>query len=407
MKSRYVFRKIAGFLLLLLFLTDGTGTAQQIALGPAAKISLLTVAPSDDDVYTLYGHTALRVQDPGRQLDLVFNYGLFSFSQPHFIYRFAKGDANYQLGACTFTDFIPEYAIRGSEVIEQVLNLDSLEIAAIWNALLVNMQPQNRTYRYNFFFDNCATRPLMLIEKGVDGAIDYRPPYKPQSFRELINHSTRNHPWQTFGCDIALGIPTDRTATTKEMMFLPFYLKEAFTQAVVIAPDGKERKLVGETHLLLESFDEKKDNPSTICTPLVCSWAFFLLLSVVTLFEWFQKKHLRGVDIALFSIAGIAGCVLFFLCFISTHAGTWPNISILWLHPLHLFAAILFAVKKGRKAAYCYHFINFAALTLMLLGWHFIPQHMNTAFIPLIMSLWLRSGGFYLQKIWNIVYEKY
>ncbi|MEG1749941.1 MAG: hypothetical protein RR249_09700, partial [Tannerellaceae bacterium] len=88
--------------------------------------------------------------------------------------------------------------------------------------------------------------------------------------------------------------------------------------------------------------------------------------------------------------------------FISVHPCTFPNWSLVWLQPLDLVAVILFSVKKLKKAAYYYHFINFAALTLMLVGWHFIPQHLNTAFIPLVATLWMRSGySVYRNKLTN------
>lgn len=396
-------------LFLLILFSAATGIrAQYPELGKDAEISLLTVAPSEDEVYTVYGHTALRVQDEAQKLDVVFNYGIFDFSKPNFVYRFAKGETDYRLAAQYTRDFMIEYEMRGSEVTEQTLNLDSIGKARIWEALMINNRPENRVYRYNFFFDNCATRPAAIIEREAGGKIDYGMPFEEQTFRDLINRCTRNKPWLTFGCDLALGNPTDRLATTHEMMFLPPYLEKAFATATISGADGSTKKLVSSTRTLVEGLaDEQETDAADLFSPLVCCWTFFLLILFVTLAEWRRKACWRIVDCLLFFIAGIAGVVLFFLCFVSTHPSIWPNWNIVWLHPLHLVAVILFAVKKLRKAAYSYHFINFAALTLMLAGWHFIPQHLNTAFIPLVMSLWLRSGYGVYRKIWNNGYEKY
>lgn len=381
--------------------------AQTPQLSNDAKISLLTVSPSDDAVYTVYGHSALRVQDAAQKIDAVFNYGIFSFAKPNFIYRFAKGETDYRLGVEHFRDFMIEYEMRGSEVTEQVLDLDSITKNRIWEALLINNRPENRVYRYNFFFDNCATRPAAIVEANIEGKIHFPDPGRKQTFRDMINYCTRNHPWLTFGCDLALGSPTDRVATPREEMFLPVYLKEAFGKATVTGTDGSVRNLVGSEQILTEGITDDTDADSNFFTPLVCCWAFFLLVLAVTFIEWRRKTYFRIVDCVLFFMAGMAGVVLFFLCFISTHPSIWPNWSIVWLQPFDLIAVILFAVKKLRKAAYYYHFINFAALTLMLAGWYFIPQHLNTAFIPLVMSLWLRSGYGVYRKIWNIGYEKY
>jgi hypothetical protein len=126
-----------------------------------------------------------------------------------------------------------------------------------------------------------------------------------------------------------------------------------------------------------------------------------LLLAVVlgiSRIEWKKKKYYRWIDGLLFFIAGIAGCILFFLCFLSEHPSIWPNISIGWLHPFHLVAVVLFIVKKLNKVAYFYHFTNFVALLLMLIAWIFIPQHLNMAFIPLIATLLLRSGYCLIRK---------
>ncbi len=380
--------------LLLLFLHLLLVPAKaQIKLSDEAQISILTAAPSDEAVFTLYGHTAVRVKDSLHKIDLVFNYGIFDFSKPNFIYRFTKGETDYKLAAYNFQHYIIEYQMRGSEVTEQVLNFTPDEINKVWNALYINVQPENSVYRYNFFFDNCATRPVAIVEEQVDGKIKYNDPPEPQTFRDLINYCTRNNSWLTFGCDLALGSPTDRVATPHEMMFLPVYLKEEFGKATIVNPDGTERKLVKSTTRLAEELTDDDQGEKEWFTPMLCSMIIFLLVSLITYMEWKKKTYFRLVDCILFLLAGVAGTVLFFLCFISTHPCIWPNWSIVWLQPFDLVAVILFAVKKYGKAAYYYHFINFAALTLLLAGWYFIPQHLNIAFIPLVATLWLRSGS--------------
>lgn len=449
------------FLFLAFYIWSTAGA--QVILSDKAEISLLTSAPYDEEVFTVYGHAALRIHDPERELDLIFNYGIFDFSKPNFIYRFAKGETDYMLGVANFPDYVIEYQMRGSDITEQVLNLLPGEKARIWSALLENYQPENRVYRYNFFFDNCATRLATLAEKNVYGEIRYNDPLEPKTFRELINYCTRNHPWLTFGCDLALGSPTDRTATPHEMMFLPFYLKEAFGKATVIQPDGIERPLVKHTRTIgaagsetdraagsleaggsKEATEEKATNAAmagkpakndtpaaditkasegkeesrtmagpieendshsaedTLFTPMVASLLLFLLVFILTFREWRKKIYFRWLDCVLFFVAGAGGVILFFLSFISVHPATWPNWSLIWLNPLDLVAVILFCVKKARKAAYYYHFINFAALSMMLAGWYWIPQHLNTAFIPLVATLWLRSGYGIYRKKWKI-----
>lgn len=387
------------FLLLILFMPLH---AQYGNLTNEAQVSLLTIASSEDEVYTIYGHSAIRIQDPAQKFDIVFNYGIFDFSKPHFIYHFTKGETDYQLGIDRFNEFIIEYELRGSKVTEQVLNLDSIEKNNLWKALMINAQPENRVYRYNFFFDNCATRPETMIERCTGNRIHYHQDYAPESFRKVINECSRHKPWLTFGCDLALGAPTDRNMTAHEKSFLPPFLEEAFAEAAVTNYDGTEKKLVSATHTLIQGVVNDTPDEKELLTPLFCCWTLFIVIAILTLCEACKKTYWRIIDCLLFLIAGLGGCVIFFLCFISIHPCIWPNWQIVWLHPFHLIAASLFAIKKCRKAAYCYHFINFAVLLLMLIGWHFIPQHLNTAFIPLVMSLCLRSGYGIYRKLWNI-----
>ena len=373
----------------------------QVSLSDTARISLLTSSPYEEEVFTVYGHAALRVHDPERKVDYVFNYGIFDFSKPNFIYRFAKGETDYRLGVVNYTDYVIEYQLRGSTITEQELNLTTAERQRLWEALVENYRPENRVYRYNFFFDNCATRPAALIEKVV-GQVDYHYPYTAQTFRSLINYCTRHHAWLTFGCDLALGSPTDQEATLHEMLFLPDYLREAFAKAEIIDAQGQHRPLVSKTHVIeADEPDEPEKDLWDLLSPLRLGWLIFAITNVITLLGRFQKRAYKGLDILLFGLAGLAGCVLFFLAFFSVHPCTWPNYSLLWLHPFHLVGVILFCINKAQRATYWYHFINFAALTLLFAGWAFLPQQLNSAFIPLAASLWLRSARGINKKKWT------
>jgi hypothetical protein len=362
----------------------------QPRLSEEAQISLLTCSPSEEAVFTVYGHTAIRVSDPVNDIDLVFNYGIFDFSKGDFIYRFAKGETDYKLGVSYLDRFIAEYGMRGSGVTEQQLNLSLGEKERIWKALQINLRPENVIYRYNFFFDNCATRPVEIVEKSVAGTVVYHHEPTQKTFRELINYYMRNKPWLIFGCELALGSPTDRLVTEREAFFLPLLVETAFDKATIVSPEGDERLLVSAKNILLEEIPETVEK--TFITPLLFSLICLAIIVFLTWLEWQKKTYYLAIDCFLFTVAGVAGLVLFYLAFVSVHPATWPNYSLIWLHPFHLAGVVLFAVKQGGKAAYCYHFINFALLTLMLAGWYFIPQHFNAAFFPLVMCLWIRSG---------------
>lgn len=386
-------------MLLALFSVSALHAQNVTQLSNDATVSVLTCAPYEEEVFTVYGHAAMRVKDKANNIDFVFNYGIFSFDKPNFIYRFAKGETDYELGVENYRDYIIEYEMRGSDVTEQELNLTQPEKQHIWELLVENYKPENRTYRYNFFFDNCATRLATLVEKSVQGRIHYLTPDKTVTFRDMINYCTRNHPWLTFGCDLALGSPTDREANAHQQMFLPNNLRDGLANASIITPDGNVKKLVKAVSLIKAGPSEPVQK--TFFTPLNCALILLLLVIAATAHEFYWKKYFVWMDALLFTAVGIGGIVITFLTFFSVHPCTCPNWNLVYFHPLHLVAAVLFFVKKLNKAAIWYHFINFAALTLMLIGWYFIPQHFNMALIPLVAILWLRSGCYVYRKRWK------
>ena len=378
-------------------ITASADVQQVKPLSHEAKISLLTCSPSDVAIYALYGHTAIRVYDPDKNFDKVFNFGMFDSTKPNFLYHFAKGEMDYMLSMYDVIYFMIEYIDRGSEVYEQVLNLLPEEKEALWQALMKNERPENRVYRYNYFFDNCATRPIAIIEKNIKGTIKYAPQNEFPTFRDVINHCTRDYPWIIFGCDLIMGIPTDRVITQKETFFIPLYLLRAVDMAEIVREDTTE-PLVMDVNILNVESQKPEKTSSFLTSPLACFTLLLIIFIAITLCEWRRKKYFRLADCTLFFAAGAAGCLMYFLSFLSIHPGMFPNISLLWLHPFHFLGVIFFSVKKLNKMAYWYHFINFAAISVMSVAWIFIPQHFNIAFFPLIATLLLRSGWALVRK---------
>lgn len=378
---------------LLLLLIYPLTAEQKVELSEESEISILICGPSHDASFTLYGHAAFRIKDPAHNFDTILNYGLFNHRAPNFIFKFALGETDYYLGAASYLDYIIEYQMRGSYVTELVLNLTTEEKNKIWDALLINYLPENRMYRYNFFFDNCATRLVTMVENNVDGKVIYDTTNQPeQTFRDLINYCTREHIWQTFGCDLALGSPTDRIATPREKMFLPEFLEAGFKNAKIQSSNGDSRNLVKAVIPLAEFDPDINNYPPEKFTPIILLTLLYICILTITIYGWRKGKYSKALDLVLFTIAGLAGCLLFFISCISVHPAVFPNWSLVWLHPLHLVGALLITVKKFEKAAYYYHFINFVALILLLPAWIFLPQHLNIAFIPLILTLLTRSA---------------
>lgn len=384
-------------IILIIYISILNIDAQQVQLSDSARISLLTSSPWDKEVYAIFGHTAIRVQDPINQFDVVFNYGLFSFDSPNFMFRFIKGETDYMVGTEDFNRYIAEYKLRGVDVTEQRLNITQQEKQKIFDALVINSLPQNRVYRYNYFYDNCSTRPRDIIANNIDGIIHYNPTNKEQTYRDLIHECVWAKPWVRFGIDIVIGADADKIITDRQKDFLPLYLLSGYNQATIKNTDGTNRPLLTEQVAIFNS--QKNETFILIDPPLAIGCILLVFTLIITLLSYKKNYTLLGkiFDTLLFATAGIAGCIIFFLMYFSVHPCTNPNWNILWLNPLQLIFAFFFLIKLLSKYVYYYHFINFVALILLFLAWFLISQYLELAFIPYILSLCIRSGSNVLQ----------
>ena len=310
----------------------------------SVEISLLTCSPHEE-VYSLYGHTAIRYHDLRTGDDYAFNWGSFSFDKPFFVARFVFGLTDYELVALPFKYFCPYYQEWGSSVTEQVLNLTPSETYKIWQALAENLKPENSVYRYNYFYDNCSTRPRDIIEKNLEGKLVYQPRenYTP-SYREMTHECTRNHDWATFGNDMLLGVKADQPTKREQQEFLPENLMYDFDHAQIYA-DGNYRPLVKERRMLVAPGVQIIE-PDFICPPLTVFGLLLVITIGISLLEWRRGKTFKYYDGLLMLAQGLAGCVLFVMLF-SQHPTTSTNLQILLLNPLPLFYLPSVLKRKG------------------------------------------------------------
>ena len=323
--------------------------AQQDSLRmDSVEISLLTCQPHDE-IYSLYGHTALRYHDLRKGgLDIAFNYGVFDYKKPFFALRFVFGLTDYELGAYPYRLFQEEYRRFGSMVTEQVLNLTDQEKAILQQALAINMQNENRIYRYNYFYSNCTTKARDIIEQCIQGTVSYadREGYTP-THREMIHEMTKNNPWAAFGNDLLLGILADRPTDRRLQEFLPYNLMHDFDHAKIYK-DGNFRPLVKERRMSVPA-GVQVVNSGFPLSPLAC--AVILLLIGIALFfiQLRQKRTYRWWDALLMTIIGVMGIILFLMLF-SQHPTVSVNLQILLLNPLPWF--FLWKVIRGRATRY-------------------------------------------------------
>ena len=354
------------------------------------KVSLMTCAPGTE-IYALFGHTALRYEDAARGEDWVFNYGMFSFDTPHFVYRFVKGETDYELGVTRYPYFEGSYAMRGSSVYQQTLNLTTAEKRKLRELLDENYLPENRVYRYNFFYDNCTTRARDIIEACVEGKIVYPDGKEGLSFRDIVHQYTKGHEWDELGIDLCLGSEADEPIDGRKQMFAPFYLLEAAKRATIVKGDSV-RPLVLEEKKVVD-VEPEDDGGGFPLSPLVC---VFILMGITCWVGWLQLRRKKVIwiwDLMLFAAQGLGGCVIAFLVFCSTHPTVGSNWLILLLNPIPLIylPVMIYKAVKGQKDLY--HLINVAYLTLFIMIMPLIQQKINATVLPLALCLLICSAS--------------
>ncbi len=352
------------------------------------RISLLTCTPGDE-LYSLFGHSAIRIVDSSSVTDIVFNYGTFNFDDKNFYLKFARGKLDYFLSLEYYNDFVSLYQNTGRNITEQILNLSSTEKINLQNALLTNAQEENRYYKYDFFFDNCTTRLRDLIVQYKHPS-PILPPVmgSDMRFREAIHEYLDNGKqyWSKLGIDILLGTPTDAIMTASQQQFLPNNLMAAIDSCKNTALVSKKSTTLAYTLLIPKA--------ATI-TPM----AFFITLLVLfgllsQTSSPFLVSLLKRLDGLLFFTTGLLGIILLFMWFGTDHSMTKQNFNLWWAFPPNAITA--FFIHSNKKWPKSYFGAYTLLLSVLLITWFLLPQQLNIALIPLVVLLLFRSTTLYL-----------
>jgi len=355
------------------------------------RISLLTCTPGTE-LYSTFGHSALRIVDSNNNADIVFNYGTFDYYDPDFYTKFVKGKLLYYVDTSSMEAFMYEYEFFKRGVTEQVINISCNEKQKLLAALYENIKKENREYRYDFNYDNCTTRLRDMLEKAADKQLESKNilPKPGTTFRNLIHVylDRGGQQWSKLGIDMLLGIPMDKKVTNREAMFLPDYLLMGFDSSKL-----NGQPVVSEKKILLNYFDAYKTK--TGITPFIVFGILFLLIAALSIF-FFKRWNLflKVFDFFFFVIVGLIGVLILFMWFGTEHAMCKNNFNLLWALPTHLPIAFMLFSKKQWVNSY-FRFIFFYTIAL-LLAWFFLPQQFNTALLPVVGIILIRS--FFLSK---------
>ncbi|MCE1154985.1 MAG: DUF4105 domain-containing protein [Bacteroidales bacterium] len=381
-------------LLLIVFFVAYTDLlrAQAVQYGDSVEVSLLTCEPGDA-VYARFGHSALRIRDAGGR-DMSYNYGIFDFRTTNFYWKFLRGQTDYLLGVYPTEYFLAEYRERGSVVWEQVLNLTAPEKQKLIDLLNENYRPENRMYRYNFVFDNCATRPKVMVQDALDGRLSYESAYAADTYRQLINDYISNDAWLYMGINLVFGASADQTVGKGGASFLPELLRNDMQRASIVggAGDSRPRPFVKSTQMAVGPFATVVETTPWWMHPLFISVVVFFAGLALTLQRHKNSRTSKLFDSVLYGLTALGGVIIFLLSFFSEHPLVEANWNLLWLNPLNLLPAILIWQRKARKFLLYYHSANvlmqLAAGVVMVLQ----VQQFPVAVFPLVLLLLLRTS---------------
>lgn len=374
-------------LFLFLLLAFEITNAQQNILSEQAEISVLTISPGTS-LNDSFGHSAFRVKDPIKGIDIVFNYGVYDFETPNFYLKFAQGKLNYLIGLNYYEDFFETYLSQNRSIKEQILNLSAVEKQNLFDYLLNNYKPENRGYLYDFFYDNCATKIKDVTNTALNNDIVFNIPkdFKAETFRTLIQNNLNKNSWGSLGIDVALGSVIDRKATAGEEMFLPENIHKYFAIATI---KNTNQPLVKENKLLYKAIDTLKPT-NFFSSPLFILGIIGLVILYITYNDYKKQKRSTWLDVTLFSITGLVGVMIVLLWFATDHKGTHQNYNLLWAFVLNIF--VIRQVLKIKASIWFVKYLKLLVILLCLLTLHWTigVQVFAIGLIPLLIALFVR-----------------
>ncbi|HTE24911.1 lipoprotein N-acyltransferase Lnb domain-containing protein [Flavitalea sp.] len=356
------------------------------------RISILTCGPGEE-LYSIFGHSAIRITDASTGMDIVYNYGTMEFDDFSFYVKFTKGQMLYSLSYADMDSFLYEYQVTKRSVIEQQLRLTCEDKMRLFEALKLNAREENKYYDYSFLYDNCSTRIRDIISKTPKSLIRFNNilPAKVPTFRNMIHeslHKGQQH-WSKLGIDLLLGSLIDKKVTNEQSMFLPDYLMKGFDSAsILIRPDPKALSpLVTSKPYLYQPPVVELSMPWI--NPYLVLTALSIFLLILSFLHSTSEKTVKLLDKSLFLVTGLLGILMLSLWLFREDTVCRNNMNIIWAIPTHAVAA--FFIGKQKKWIKPYFRVSGILGALLLLGWPWWPQELNNSLIPVILLLVIRS----------------
>ena len=378
-------------IILFIFFFSFSFSLFSFQLSENSQISVITIGPSQKELYSAFGHSGIRVKDDSLGIDYFYNYGVFDFDQPNFYINFLKGKLLYMVNRYNYKPVEDHYILNDRFIKEQILNLNSSQKLKTFNFLENNILSQNKYYYYNYIYNNCATKIRDLFDEIFPKYVEYDSINNDNlSYRELMDLYLYNQKWGNLGIDICLGTEIDKIADNYNSMYLPDFL---FSNLDNAKTSKNENFILKENKIFSPS---KTKNSSVFFSPSLV----LLILLLITVFLIFRERKYdlwyKKFDFTLFFISGAIGLLLVYLWFFTDHLSSY-NFNLIWAFPLNIVAAFFLFNEKILDKIKIYFFTISLLLFSLILLWVFLPQKLNASLVFLVLAILLRSISIYFK----------
>lgn len=349
---------------------------------PSMQVSLLTCGPGEE-LYSSFGHTAIRIKNSQENIDAVYNYGTFNFRDSLFYVKFTLGKLDYYLAKDYYADFVAGYHYEGRSVQEQVLNITQEDAQQLYRYLENNLLPQNKYYRYDFIHDNCATRVRDAFEQSLGTSFVWGDIIgnKKVSFRNVINDYLANNHWSRLGINILLGSNIDSAMSTHTAMFLPDFLFSSLATAKL-----SSQSVVKESSVIIEGNKPQSEWNGALILGIVVLVLAVIIYNVKSFYA-FRIIFSRIV----LAVMGLLGVLILFMWLGTEHQACNNNYNILWAVPTHIIIAFLTFTGKSWIRLYAMASISLliVAILVHILGIQVMPLFELLPWFMVLMLIYM------------------
>lgn len=238
--------------------------------------SLLIVDPAEE-IYSLFGHCALRLNCPSKKMDYCFTFETSTDTKG--LVNFFRGKARGGFVAAPTAGYMEYYRPTGRGITEYTLNLTPAEKLTLWRNVDQAIA-QGFSYRYDYMHTQCTSMMVYLVSGALSAPVTYHqlPSQLEGSFRDQMLAESAAYPWSRFFWQTVMGPEGDSTEPL-EQKITPRILPTAWQKATV---GSGPRTLTEDNGQRLTEADGTPSSLLSWLTPSLACTLFIIIAIILT-----------------------------------------------------------------------------------------------------------------------------